>query len=335
MTNALSTARRTARGFTLVELMISMLLGLLLAAAVVSVYVYNRYSFNQGESVLRMQDDARQAVRELVNDLGMAGYWADLILPGAVTPDASLAVGTDCGPAGAPNWIYQTVNAATGESLAITTVDNATAATATASFSCIDGGELVPGTDIVAVKRVAGAEAAAITADTVYLRTNGTLGLLYREPEAAPPAVSVPAPFSEWEYRPSVYYVRNFGVTPGDGIPTLCRKVLQFGAPPTVTTECLAHGIENLQAEFGLDTDADGEPNVYVSNPTLAQLQTAVTARLYVLARSAEPDLQYTNGKTYTIGNAPAYTPADNFYRRVYSVTVGLHNLISLRRLRS
>ena len=102
-----------------------------------------------------------------------------------------------------------------------------------------------------------------------------------------------------------------------------------------MTTECLAQGIEDLQIEFGLDTNGDGEPNTYLANPTLVQMQTAVTARVFVLARSADPDMRYTNGKTYQISNAPAYTPADSFYRRVYSVTVGLKNMASLRKLRS
>ena len=325
-----------SKGFTIIELMVAMLLGLLLGGAIVTVFVQNRHGFDRDESIVRMQDDARQTVRELTNDLSMAGFLADLILPGAVTEDGSLAVATDCGPAGVPNWIFHTVTPGTNDSQALTGVDNATGATANAAFSCIAAAEIVPGTDVIAVKRVAGARlVGAAVANTVYLRTNGTLGLLYQEPADAPPAITVPAPFSEWEYRPSIYYVRNFATTAGDGIPTLCRKVLQYGGVTTMVTECVAQGIENLQVEYGLDPDGDGEPNVFLASPTFAQMQTAVAARVYVLARSADRDIQYTNQKTYQLSNAPVYTPADNFYRRVFSVTVGLRNLANLRRLRS
>ena len=89
-----------AKGFTIVELLIAMLLGLLMGAAIISVFVYNSHNFDRDESLQRMQDDARQAIRELTTDLSMAGYLADLMLPAVVTPDGSLAVGTDCGPAG-------------------------------------------------------------------------------------------------------------------------------------------------------------------------------------------------------------------------------------------
>jgi len=328
--------KRTAiRGFTVVELLVAMLLGLLLGGAIITVFVENRRSFNRDETVMRMQDDARQSVRELVNDMSMAGYWSDLVLPTAIVPDASLDVVTDCGPAGVANWIYQAVTPGTNEAQALIAVDNATAGTANGTFSCIDGGEIVPGTDVVAIKRLAGARAAVPTVNSVYLRTNGTLAMLYREPAAAPPAVPIAVPFADWEYRPSIYYVRNFATQPADGIPTLCRKVLQYGGAPTMATECLAQGIEDLQVEYGLDISGDGEPNAYVTNPTLVQMQTAVSARIYVLARSANADTRYTNDKTYQISNAPAFTPNDNFYRRVYTITVGLKNMASLRRLRS
>lgn len=325
-----------AQGFTIVELMIAMVLGLLLGGVIITIFVQNRHGFDRDESVVRMQDDARQAVRELVNDLSMAGFLADLVLPSLVTEDDSLAVATDCGPAGGgANWIYQAVTPGTDVSHAVTIADNAV--NANASFSCIPAGEFMPGTDVIAIKRAAGARlVGAPVANTVYLRTNGTLALLYREPENTPPAVTIDPPFTEWEYRPSVYYIRNYANVPGDGIPTLCRRVLQYGGGvPTMVPECLAQGIENLQVEFGLDTDDDAEPNVFVAAPTLAELQTAVAARIYVLARSTNEDKQYRNEKTYQLSNAPAYTPSDNFYRRVYSVTVGLHNLASLRKLGS
>src|SRR5215831_2927062 len=163
----------TSKGFTLVEVMIAMVLGLVLAAAIITVFVQNRHSFDTDDSIVRMQDDARQAVQELANDLSVSGYFADLILPGSVTLDGSLAVATDCGPAASANWIYQVVSPLSGDSLALTGVDNATGGTASGSYSCIDPAEIVPGTDVIAVKRVAGATlVGAPAANTVYLRTN-------------------------------------------------------------------------------------------------------------------------------------------------------------------
>jgi prepilin-type N-terminal cleavage/methylation domain-containing protein len=319
---------RRQRGLSLVELMIAMTLALILTAAVVSVFASNRHSFTQDQNVQRMQDDARHALRELTFDLSMAGHYADLLVPGSVTLDGGLTLTADCGPVGAPEWMYQTVEAGTGNSLSVVALDNATAAQAAANFSCIGGGEFLDGTDVVSIKRVAGARVAAPTAGRVYLRTNGTVGLLYKEPTGAP-AINVPAPRAEWEYRPSIYYIRNFAYEAGDGIPTLCKKVLR-GNQPGMTTECLAAGIEDMQIEYGIDVNGDGFANVYMPSPTVAEMQNVVSARVALLARTTEIDTRYENDKTYTLSNADAYAPADSFHRRVVSMTVGIQNIRSL-----
>ncbi|MDX1405810.1 MAG: PilW family protein [Woeseiaceae bacterium] len=317
------------RGLGLVELMVAMLLSLLLSIAVISVFTANSRAFKQDENVLRMQDDARHALRELAFDLSMAGHYADLLIPGSVTPDNSLTLGTDCGPIAAADWMYQMVTAGTSQSLSVLALDNATAANAAANFSCIDAAEFQAGTDIVAIKRVAGVRTAIPSAGGVYLRTNGTVGLLFQEPITGTPVINVPNPRSDWEYRPSIFYIRNYAEVAGDGIPTLCRKTLG-GLAPTMTTECLASGIENLQVEYGIDTSADGNANVFLPNPTLAQMQTVVSARIFIQARTLLEDQRYDNDKTYTISNAPPFVPNDGFRRRIESTTVTIQNIRSL-----
>jgi len=195
--------------------------------------------------------------------------------------------------------------------------------------SCIDNGEFLSGTDVVSVKRVAGSPAGVTRAGSIYLRTNGIVGLLYRAPFPATPLVPVPAPVADWEFRPRVYFVRQYANTPGDGIPTLCRKVLG-GVGPSMITECIATGIENLQIEYGIDTTSNGNPNVFLSSPTLAQMQGVVSARIFLLARTSQRDGRYTNAKTFSVSNSPAYTPNDSFHRRVFSTTVSVQNIRSM-----
>ena len=324
-----SSKRTTQHGITLVELMIAMSLSVIVGAAIITVFTNSSRSFREDENMQRMQDDARSALRELAFDISMAGHYADLIAPSSVTADTTLVVGTDCGPAGVPDWIYQAQAAGVDEHQSLLTVDNATGATANASHSCITAAELQPGTDVVSIKRVAGGNTAVPTAGNIYLRTNGTVGLLYREPASVAPPVVVPVPFNDWQYRPRIYFVRNYSNTPGDGIPSLCRKVLA-GAGPSMITECLAQGIENLQVEYGLDADGDGRPDAYQTNPTQAQMQSVVTARIFLLARAVKADFGYDDLKTYTLSNSPPYTPADNFHRRVASITVNVPNIRAL-----
>ena len=313
-------------GFSVVEVMIAMLLSMALAGAIISVFVNNSYSFKQDENIGRMQDDARFALREIAFDISMAGHYADLHVPSSVSYDGDLAIGTDCGPVGEANWMYRATEAGTGNSLSIMAIDNATNAAVTAAHSCFIGGELRDGTDVVAIKRVAGAEATTLSANGAYLRTNGTVGVLFSGVAPTAPPLVVAAPSADWAFRPSIYYIRQFANTPGDNIPTLCRKALSGGGP-SMTTECLATGIENLQIEYGIDTSQDGHPNVYLTNPTLAQIQDVVAARIFLIARTTEIDTRYVNNKTYSISNAPDLVPGDSFHRRVFSTSVSIQNI--------
>jgi len=313
-------------GFSVVELMIAMLLSMALAGAIIAVFVNNSYSFKQDENIGRMQDDARHALREIAFDLSMAGHYADLHLPGTVQHDGDLTIGTDCGPSGEANWMYRATTTGTGESLSVTALDNATNTAVAAAHSCFTSGEILDGTDVVSIKRVAGAEAGALSANEAYLRTNGTVGVMFSGVAPTAPPVAVTPPRADWAFRPSIYYIRQFANTPGDNIPTLCRKVLR-GAGPSMTTECLATGIENLQIEYGIDTTDNGQPNVYLSNPTLTQMQDVVAARIFLVARTTEIDPRYQNTKTYSVSNAPDLTPNDNFHRRVFSTNVSIQNI--------
>ena len=316
-------------GFSVVEIMIGMALSLALAIAVVTVFVNNSYSFGQDDNISRMQDDARHALREIAFDISMAGHYADLHIPDIVTPDATLAIGTDCGPAGEPNWMYRMNDIVTGESLSIAAIDNALSADLIANHSCFTAGELQDGTDVVAIRRVVGAEATGLTAGTVYLRTNGTAGLLYQAPVPVAPSVVVASPRADWAYRPSIYFIRKFANIPGDGLPTLCRKVLT-GAGPAMTTECLATGIEDLQIEYGIDTSEDGHPNVYMTSPTITDMQGVVAARIFLVARTTDIDTRYTNDKTYSVSNSGDFQPGDSFHRRVFSTSVSIQNIRSM-----
>jgi len=315
---------RLHNGFTLVELMIAMVLGVLLAGGVLSLFVSGVQSFRLDENVARMQDEARFAISELSRDLRMAGYLAEPLIPAAITPVGGLAAGVDCGN-GQANWILSLTDAVTGETNTLTSVDNATGAAANAAYSCINAGEIVGDTDVVGIKRLAGdaVPVASLQANTIYVRSNGSQGVFYQ----APLGIPFPLPLNDWEYRPQIYYIRNFTNVGGDGIPSLCRKVMTFGAPTGMTTECIAQGIEDLQIEYGLDTDGSGSANRYLPNPTLTELQQVVSARVFILARTLDADQSYKDNRTYSLSNANAYKPNDAFHRRLYTVTVPINNI--------
>ena len=321
------------RGVTLVEMLIAMAVGALLLVGLATLFSQNKRSFHQNEDIARLQEDGRYALEELVRDIGSAGFFAELVDPSSVEPvEPSLLGAPDCGVPPAPPmpWIY-TVGTGGLVSNAIAMVDNATGAAAAAAFPCITAGNVVAGSDVIAIKRVAGSPSVALLGNRVYIRENGTRGIMYQNAAGIP--VAIPIPNRDWEYTPRIYYLRNFAQTAGDGIPTLCRKSLVPGVPPTIGDECIAQGVESLQLEFGIDTDNNGSANAYVVSPTAAQLQQLASVRILILGRAVRMDPSYTNPKTYQLSNEPAYTPNDNFYRRVFSTTVVVRNVNNMRRL--
>lgn len=61
------------RGMTLVELMISVVLGLILIAGVLNIFVVNRETFRSNENLARMQENARTAFDFMARDLRESG----------------------------------------------------------------------------------------------------------------------------------------------------------------------------------------------------------------------------------------------------------------------
>ncbi|MBR9813743.1 prepilin-type N-terminal cleavage/methylation domain-containing protein [bacterium] len=314
---------RHQAGFTLIELMVSLVLGLLVVLMIGTLFVRSSDNYRQDQRITDMQASLRFALAQIATDMELAGFWTSLHDPSDIdVTDGSLAIGSDCG--NAAGWVWDL-------STPIAVIDNATSAAAAAAHACIDASEFVEGSDIIAIKRVLAAETAAADLENnrVYLQTNSTDGQLFRHGPSAPTA-NVAAPFSHWRYNPTVYFLRNYSVTKGDGIPSLCRKVLLGGSPPSFSTECVGTGIEQMQLLVGIDTDLDGEPNRY-DNADTANINDAVSLRIELLGRSELAHNAYLNEKTYALGNAPTYTPNDNFYRRSASLTVQTRNPNRLR----
>lgn len=334
---------RRQSGMTLPEMMIGMLLGLLILLGLTSLFVQTKRSFKQDELIARMQEDARFAMSELRHDIGMAGFWANL-LDGSVIKE----IDTIEDLAGTDAELYK-------YDVPLVIADN-TAGGETMLGQDLD--DLVPGTDAIGIVKLAGAPTAtgeadasgsttddnvkaardallavdsASPGDIAYLQTNGVVAIMTTADDAPNTAAEVtakgaaPAEFNYWRYDPEIYWVRSYAVTAGDNIPTLCRKYLQDGK---VVTEAIAQGIEDLQVEYGIDQNGDGFADQYVADPTAAQMSLVISARIYILARSNEPDLNYLNDQTYQYSNsaiAPA-DPQDNYYRRVFTTTVKVRN---------
>jgi type IV pilus assembly protein PilW len=368
------------QGFSLIELMVATALGLLLLAGLGTLFLATSRSYRENDLIAGMQDQARFAMATLSRDLSMAGYWGGMMGSDGIVPNLSnesteddlsratvaLPPASDCGPAG-KTWTFNT-----DAPLEFRNHDRAGAISA--QWNCI--AQARAGTDAVAMRHVSGQVTGrmdtgdgdvTLRAFHFYLQTNGTLGTLTRwgaVAKAAPDALEQPglAPMSFHRYYPRIYFVRDWSLTPGDGVPTLCRKELCPSgyaphADPELATcgpgaanaagyhsECIAEGVEDLQLVWGLDNLDDNDETVdhYSTSPSAAQVaRQARSVQVHMLVRSRRSDSQHTDRKSYQLADKQVFTPATvtdsvdtpgdqrtrHFYRRAYSTTVQLRNL--------
>lgn len=349
------------QGMTLVELMISMVLGLLLSLAIGTLFVQSKRSYNQNERISVMQDNARYALQSLSNDLVMAGYYGGILDAGKIDiSHSSLNIGTanDCGPGtdAVAGWAFDVATPLEFYDHGELTINT--------TYGCIDDEDYDNGSDVLTIRRVSGIVTASdqgsglvcedgsasctLTPNTFYLVSNGASGALFKTDASGgvPSGVAKPAPpIDYWQYITRVYYIANTNNPDGTGnaIPTLCREYLPSATVASqVTVECIAEGIERLQIYFGIDTiESDGSdtydsvPNTYVEDPTTAQLSNAVTAHVQMVVRSLVVDSQYTNNKVYTFaaGGGTISGNGDRYYRRMYNTTVAMNNPLIQRGL--
>jgi len=331
------------RGLTLVELMVALTLGLVVTSAILAVYLNTTRGHAQNERYAWMQENARFALKALSDDIGMVDFWGKVISTDVITTALAPPVG-DCAV---------DINIYDGDDALM--VNNYHAGPALTQFApCATiTANLKASTDILVLKRVEGSPTASTFIDvtdvdadtnttetltigaadlengTVYLRSNATTAsFINNAAPGNPPALGQ----SDWAYAPRVYFVRDYYETVGDGIPALCRlEIVGLGLG---NTRCIAEGVEDLHVQFGIDTDNDGVANQYTAVPTLAQMETTVSARLYLLMRSTEADPIYTNGNTYNLGDVAIAAFNDQFYRVVYSTTIALRNSVARNLMR-
>jgi type IV pilus assembly protein PilW len=324
--------KRLQSGLSLVELMVSMLLGLLLSAGVVSVYLSAKRHYLYEEQMSRMQENARYAMRLLSRELAMAGLFGGFPELEGVSPGA---VRVDCSD---QPWALDAANP-------LDLVNDFSGQVAPVSqhavrWTCLDNTAIALHTDLLSIKRTAGAAslrrgipAVDLTRSTIaswYLRlTSGkqpvweqlrAIDLLDRS--RADPSLSY------WEAISRIIYIRKYSDAgrEDEDLPTLCMETL---AGDEMTTRCLVEGVENLQLEFGIDTDADGVPNQYKDAPNGEELQRAVTAKIHLLLRSIARIPGHQDDKSYTVGRTVLAARHDAYLRRVFSTTVFLRNRIA------
>lgn len=318
----------TSRGFTIIELLLALALGLTLSAAITKIYLQNNASMQQDEQIARLQENARYALKLLAREIAMAGFAAGTPEQTGLTPSA---VPTGCA---ADTWSLDLNNPLDFINDARPNTTHTTEGGT--AITCNTPDDLVDGTDIISIKRTADratvsngvlANNIGSVDDQWYLRLADNRAQkswvsVAKNASINSTDLSANSGIDYWAYYHKIFYLREVD-NGGDKIPTLCAQILQGSA---LSEECFVEGIEDIQVELGIDTDKDATPEVFRSNPAASEMPDTVVVRLYILARSIDEVPGYTNNKTYYLGTKTIANPNDGFFRRVYSTTVQIRN---------
>ena len=318
------TTMRTSPGFSLVELLVAMTLGLILLGGIVSVVGNTSRSHGELERVSRQIENGRYALKTITDDIRHAGFYAEYY---------SYTV-----PASVPNpcTVFTTTNVTDLKSALGLPIQGYAGGSST-PVSCLSNYKA--NTDVLVIRRLSTVVSTSLSAGDVYAQTANNKIALGLGSQTGNFTLKKKDGTTAADYRKAVvrlYYIRSCSdCTANDGIPTLARAELSNGA--FVSTP-IAEGIENMQLRYGMDTPdptdgtKDGAPDTLTVLPSLASdWANVMTVEVNLLARSNDASPGYKDAKQYTLGDATVPAQNDGFRRRVFSTVAVAINPRSLR----
>lgn len=326
--NSLRNTARLNAGFTLIEMMIAVTIGLFILGAVSAVALNSGKSTRTNDRTSELQTNGRYALDVLRRDVQHAGY-------SGLTPPLGLVDAKQNGFFQAASGVTVTNDCSTGFSLKLEEPVWGVNDSNTGLTSCISNTNYLQG-DILVVRyadmtawNVATPTNApsAAAANDIYFRSAYDASKIYQKGGTAPGSIGNGV-MQDQLLKSYVYYISK-NTTNTDGIPALYRLALNAGA---MTPELVASGIENLQVRYAV-TDTTGntqylDANTVTTNNAWPQVKSI---RLWLLARNSgnERNEQYINATSYAMGDVN-YTPAasvSQFRRQLYTATIDLRNL--------
>lgn len=338
------------RGFSLVEFMIAITIGLFLVGGLVYLIAETSRARAEMERSSRQIENGRYALDRIAEDLRHAGFYSEffqLPMSGETGFPATTGAAAPCGTTKA--------QLEAGLALGIQAYDGGASVPADLS-GCLSASDYQPNTDILVVRRAStavicptgkicpsGAGTATPVTNQFYIQTTPPaykldLGTNIATFDLTQPAVNTTetrdVPLRPYIVR--IYFVSKCnvpasgttcnGVSDDGGTPIPTLKMLELGPGPAFQKLAVAEGIEHLQFDFGIDDPAfcgqpaaaaDGVANCIVmcdgATCSTAAWSNLVSVQVNLVARNTEISPDYADDKTYSLGlkgYTAAYTAA-------------------------
>jgi type IV pilus assembly protein PilW len=282
------------QGFSMIELMIAMTLGILLLSGVIQIFLSSKQAYGTVSGASETLDNGRLSMHFLSTALGKAGYWGDVTKQRVYASDTTLTMnhsGTSNAPyANSYNGVFTAGAYIFGE-------DNDST-----DANVVNGTDQLwlryNGHDTLPVFNCAGQ---AVNADQIAYER-----YYVSEPNGNELVSSLVCETS----------IMNFNENTGDTTAP---------GTPAITTVPLISGVENMQLLF-----AQGNINYTQSQLLKASDVTdwdrVVSVRVAALASSATEVNSATRSSGYSLLDTTTGTPTDRRARRVFEQTIALRN---------
>lgn len=287
---------------------------LLLLSGVVQLFANSKRSYQLQNDFGVLQENGRYATGVMTEGIRMVDHWGG-VESGVITIGGGVAV-TATGNC-SQTW-------ATDVNTAIQGYEGASTIGGTGfSNNCLTAGDYVPDSDILVLRyadskvMIATANLASTSnpnnADTVFIRTLIGQGAEMMMGDDTPTIVDQTGLYN-YPYAVEIYFLRpcstKIGSVCQDTIPTLIRLKLNPGAGSSqFVQEVLAEYIEQMQFQYGSDTDANGSKDRYDNAGGVPNWGQVVSIRIALIAGGATRNNGYTDTGSYTLLDF-TYTPA-------------------------
>lgn len=336
------------QGFSLVELMIAMTIGFIVLAGIGYLYVESRQSFRSMDNLSRMQESARYALEIMARDIRMAGYRGCASSSGAFYNNLKQSTesaynfglpinGYDGGagswtPAlptdtGGLNFTTPPILAGTDAIILRSAFGSGTTVTAQPGNSSADLKVTTPNDlaigDIAIVTNCVASTVFQIT----NMNVNGAGQNVVHNTGAGSPGNSSQDLVENYsasggeviKMQSKSYFIRD-GASGRPALWQFDNYKPAVGDNPAEITE----GVENMQIQYGIDTNADGIVESYTPATAALDWNQVAAVRISLLVAGNDDNVA-TSKQKYTYNGALVEAP-DRRLRQVFTTTVSVRN---------
>ncbi|WP_139408486.1 PilW family protein [Aeromonas veronii] len=320
-----------SRGFTLVEWLVAMLLGLFLLAGVFTVFVMSRSSSEDAFDQSELQENGRLAIRLISQDIKWAGFFGAYTGQSTqVGPSLSLSTGStilsasDCLDERSVGSLPSPLGPIRG-----LWVSRVSASKGLSGFTCIDANDRVANSDVISIKRLVGRPIPAsegLDTNRFYMAANSQEARVIKGSETRP-LFGANNESQIWEYQHYIYYLSQ-----EDGIPVLRKRYLTVNGGSALIGGAMAEGVEHMVLMYGVDDSLvpDGRIDRYMSTDQMTTQRwnegRVLGARLFLLIRAARESSRYKNNNSYQLGNITVNGGGDGYRRLLLESSIALRN---------